>query len=395
MLSLLQLPRQALLILLLQFTNSLGVSALVPLMSFFIVEGLGAEPWQVGLYSGLVMPLTLAVNRWAGERLDNRFRVKSLLVISVVAYITLAALLTQVSSLVMLIILVAPLMSLSNMGSGIVFTFGRLYAEQQGMDVARVNSWLRMMVSLAWMIGPAVSFSVVAAFGFATAFLGAFAIGIVYLLLWYVVVPADFRSSRERSKSNGKVPINWGLQIAGMTCLGFVITNSLFVSAMPLFFVQETHLPGATPGLALSVKCLLEVFVIFGSVRLAERIGTRQVLMLAACLAAISMVLFAQVTALWQVLAIAVLEGTYYGLFAGVAISFVQSFAPDRPGRATAVYMNSLFLGGMIGSISMGFIASAASFQTVLYTAALSATAALAVLISTFKVQPKPIEEGA
>ncbi len=46
MLSLLQLPRQALLILLLQFTNSLGVSALVPLMSFFIVEGLGAEPWQ-------------------------------------------------------------------------------------------------------------------------------------------------------------------------------------------------------------------------------------------------------------------------------------------------------------------------------------------------------------
>ena len=395
MLSLLQLPRQALLILLLQFTNSLGVSALVPLMSFFIVEGLGAAPWQVGLYSGLVMPLTLTVNRWAGERLDNRFPVKSLLIVSVIAYITLAALLTQVSSLLMLIILIAPLMSLSNMGSGIVFTFGRLYAEQQGMDVARVNSWLRMMVSLAWMIGPAVSFSIVADFGFATAFLCAFTVGIVYLLLWYIVIPADFRSSRERSKSTGKAPINWGLQIAGMTCLGFVITNSLFVSAMPLFFVQETHLPGATPGLALSVKCLLEVFVIFGSVRLAERIGIRQVLMLSACLAAVSMVLFAQVTALWQVLAIAVLEGTYYGLFAGVAISFVQSFAPDRPGRATAVYMNSLFLGGMIGSVSMGFIASAASFQTVLYTAALSATTALVVLVSTLKVQPKPIEEGA
>lgn len=108
MLSLLQLPRQALLILLLQFTNSLGVSALVPLMSFFIVEGLGAEPWQVGLYSGLVMPLTLAVNRWAGERLDNRFPVKSLLVVSVVAYITLAALLTQISSLAMLLVLIAP-----------------------------------------------------------------------------------------------------------------------------------------------------------------------------------------------------------------------------------------------------------------------------------------------
>lgn len=390
-----QLPRQVGLILLLQFTNSLGVSALVPMMSFFIVEGLHAEPWQIGLYSGLVMPLTLAVNRWAGERLDNRFPVKRLLIVSVLAYILLSALLTRITSLTMLLVLIAPLMSLSNMGAGVVFTFGRLYAEQQGMDVARVNSWLRMMVSLAWMIGPALSFSIVATFGFVFAFLSAFGIGIVYLVLWYVVVPAGFRSLRERRKTTGREPVNWGLQIAGLTCLGFVITNSLFVSAMPLFFVRETGLPGATPGLSLSVKCLLEVFVIFGSVRLAERIGTRQVLMLAACLAAVSMVLFAQVTALWQALAIAVLEGTYYGLFAGVAISFVQSFAPDRPGRATAVYMNSLFLGGMIGSVSMGFIASATSFQTVLYTAALSAATALVVLVATFKVRPRVVEDSA
>jgi len=387
-----RLPRQVVLILLLQFTNSLGVSALVPMMSYFIVEGLNAEPWQIGLYTGLVMPLTLAVNRWAGERLDNRIPVKRLLIVSVLAFVTLSALLTQITSLLMLLVLIAPLMSLSNMGAGVVFTFGRLFAEQQGMDVTRVNSWLRMMVSLAWMVGPAFSFSIVANFGFVFAFLCAFGIGIVYLILWYIVVPTGFRSTRERKKTSGREPINWGLQIAGMTCLGFVITNSLFVSAMPLFFVRETGLPGATPGLSLSVKCLLEVFVIFGSVRLAERIGTRQVLMLAACLAAISMVLFAQVTALWQALAIAVLEGTYYGLFAGVAISFVQSYAPDRPGRATAVYMNSLFLGGMIGSVSMGFIASATSFQTVLYTAAFSAATALFVLIATFKVQPKPLE---
>lgn len=389
------LPRQVALILLLQFTNSLGVSALVPMMSFFIVEGLNAEPWQIGLYSGLVMPLTLAVNRWAGERLDNQFPVKRLLVVSVLAYVTLSALLTQVTSLLMLLVLIAPLMSLSNMGAGVVFTFGRLYAEQQGMDVARVNSWLRMMVSLAWMVGPALSFSIVAHFGFVSAFLSAFSIGIVYLFLWYFVVPAGFRSTRERRKTPGREPINWGLQVAGLTCLGFVITNSLFVSAMPLFFVRETGLPGATPGLSLTVKCLLEVFVIFGSVRLAERFGTRRVLMLAACLAAISMMLFAQVTALWQALAISVLEGTYYGLFAGVAISFVQSYAPDRPGRATAVYMNSLFLGGMIGSVSMGFIASATSFQTVLYTAAISAATALFVLIATLKVQPKAVEDSA
>jgi SET family sugar efflux transporter-like MFS transporter len=56
--------------------------------------------------------------------------------------------------------------------------------------------------------------------------------------------------------------------------------------------------------------------------------------------------------------------------------------------------MNSLFLGGMIGSVSMGVIASATSFQTVLYTAAFSAAAALFVLVATFKMQPKPVEDS-
>ncbi|WP_298964365.1 MFS transporter [uncultured Roseibium sp.] len=393
MISFPQLPRQVVLILLLQFTNSLGVSSLIPLMSFFIVEGLGSEPWQVGLYTGLLMPMTLAANRWAGERLDQGYRVKQLLLISVCAFVLVTALLTQVTSLMMLILLIAPLMSLTNMGGGTIFTFCRVYSEREGLDITRINSWLRMTVSLAWMIGPAVSFTLVSLFGFSSAFMAAFVVSLFYLLLWATVVPKSFRSKRKPKSEDQNDPINWKLLVAGLICLGFVITNSLFVSAMPLFFVQETGLPGATPGLSLSIKCVVEIFVIFGSVRLAERIGTRQVLLLAACLAATSMVLFAQVTEIWHVIIVSVLEGTYYGLFAGISITFVQSFAPDRPGRATAVYMNSLFLGGMIGSVSMGFIASAGDFRTVLYVAAGSAMLALLVLIATLKVQPAPVEE--
>lgn len=393
MISLPQLPRQVVLILLLQFSNSLGVSSLIPLMSFFIVEGLGSDPWQVGLYTGLLMPMTLAANRWAGERLDHGFRVRRLLLISVSAFVCVTALLTQVSSLLMLILLVAPLMSLTNMGSGTIFTFCRIYSERNGLDVTRINSWLRMTVSLGWMIGPAVSFSLVAQFGFSTAFMAAFGVSLFYLLLSLTVVPGNFRSARRSKHEDQNDTVNWTLLIAGFICLGFVITNTLFVSAMPLFFVREASLPGSTPGLSLSVKCLMEVFVIFGSVRLAERIGIRQVLLLAACLAAVSMLLFTQVTELWHVIVISMLEGTYYGLFAGVAITFVQSFAPDRPGRATAVYMNSLFLGGMIGSVSMGFIASATDFRTVLYVAAVSSVVAFLVLLATMKVRPAPIGE--
>jgi len=387
-----QIPRQGALIFLLVMTNSTAGSALIPLMGFFIVEGLGAEPWQIGFYTGTVLTLTLATNRWSGERLDQGVPVRRLLLVAILAYLTLTAILTQLESYLLLVMLVAPLMSLSNMGAGIIFTYGRLYAQKADLEVGRVNSWLRMGISLAWMVGPALSYMLVAEFGFATAFACAFVLGSLNLTLWHLVVPRHFRATPTEKKKDVHEAINWGLMIAALICLGFVVTNMLFVYAMPLYFVKETGLPASTPGLSLTVKCLTEVIVIFIAARMAEKIGARSVLILAASLAAVSMVLFAQVTTVWQALAVSILEGTYYGLFAGVSITFVQSFAPNRPGRATATYMNSLFFGGMIGSVSMGFIASATDYRTVLFVAAGSSLAALMVLLLTLKVRPVEAE---
>lgn len=363
---------------------------LVPLMGFFIVEGLGSAPWQIGVYTGLTMPMTLLCNRWVGEKLDQGLSVRLLLIVSIGAYLALAVLLTQTHSLIMLILLVSPLMSISNTGSGTIFTFARFYAEKAEFDVARMNSWVRMMVSLGWMIGPALSFSLVSQFGFQTAFLASFLAGTCYLLLGQIAVPKEFKAPPRSANPDDGNHFDQGLLLAGLVCLGFVITNALFVSVMPLFFIKHTGLPAYTPGLSLAIKCLVEMVVIFNSVRLAQLIGLRTVLGMSAILGTLGMLLFSTVTSVWHVALISVLEGIYYGLFAGVAITFVQSFAPDRPGRATAVYMNSLFLGSMIGSISMGVIASAADYKTVLYVASISSLLALIILMGTRRFTPKP-----
>ncbi|MBO0347172.1 MFS transporter [Roseibium sp. CAU 1637] len=385
------LPRQGTAIFALVLINSLCTSSLIPLMSFFIVEGLGVPPWQAGFYVATVAPLSLLTNRWAGEKLDHGARVRNLLLLSLSSYLLATLLLTQIDRLWLLLLCIAPLMSLANMGSGIIFTFGRLYATTEGLNVAVMNSRLRIAVSLGWMIGPAMAYALVAQFGFTTTFLCSFGIGLVYMILWHRLIPPDFHGPVRARRSRHEDPINWKLLLAALSCLGFVVTNSLFVSSMPLFFIQETNLPGFTPGLSLSVKCLVEVFVIFASSQMALRFGTRPLLLLAAVLGIAAMLLFSQVTAVWHALAISVLEGIYYGLFAGLSITFVQSFAADRPGRATATYMNTLFFGGMIGGISMGFIASASSFQTVLYCAAGASATALLLLLATMRLRPSEV----
>ena len=84
----------------------------------------------------------------------------------------------------------------------------------------------------------------------------------------------------------------------------------------------------------------------------------------------------------------AAIEGIYYGLFAGTAVGFMQSFAQGRMGRATSIYVSSLFIGGMVGSVSVGAIASLYGFKGSIYLAA--ATACLACLAVCYLTFAKP-----
>ncbi|NBN65610.1 MFS transporter [Microvirga tunisiensis] len=376
----LQLPRQAVLILLLVFFGAMCTSSLIPVMGFFIVEGLGQQPWQIALYSGIVAPLTIVVNRLLGERLDRMVAVKPLLLISIIAYLLMALLLSSLPPFWLLVAVGAPVMAVANGATSTEFTYGRLYAERHGIEITQYNAWLRMGVSLAWVVGPAMSFITIDLVGFRVAYMISAGLAGIWFVLWHLAVPNDFRAPQRPPRPVELDGIDWWLLLAALVCTLIAIGNVLFTAAMPLFFVREVGLPGYTPGLAISAKCVVEVIAIFSAARLAERFGPRAVLAGAAILAILTFAAFAQVSSVLQVVILGAIEGYYYGLFAGVAISFVQSYAPDKPGRATALFMNSLYLGGFIGNVSMGFIADAFSFQAVIYVAAASGVPVLLAL---------------
>ncbi|MTI01114.1 MFS transporter [Roseibium sp. RKSG952] len=376
-------PREGLFACLLILVGNICVSSLIPLMSYYIVDHLEKPAWMVSVYVGLVAVLSMMLNRAFGEKLDRSAPVRTFLTASILAFIVYSGLLAVNGSYWLLLVAGVPLMSIANTANGVAFTFGRLLATERGYDVARMNSWLRMSVSLAWMIGPAAAFSLVALSGFPATFTVSAGIGIFWFLLMIITVPKQFRAPAKNpgaDESGKDTPQIW---IAAATVTLFVITNVLYLSAMPLYFIKEVGLAEFAPGLSVSVKCFVEIFAIFGSVWLARRIQAPTVLMISAALSVLTMMLFAQVETLSGVLFIAVLDGLYYGIVAGIALTFIQSFAPDRPGRATAVYMNSLFLGSMIGQVSMGFIADAFDFRTVVYCAAAAGFAALLMLLAT------------
>ncbi|MCP4318212.1 MAG: hypothetical protein GY789_19910 [Hyphomicrobiales bacterium] len=196
-----RLNSQSVLILVLVFVGSLSASSLVPMMGLFIVEGLEQQPWKISIYSAVVTVLTLAVNRIFGEWLDRGTNVSRLLLISILCFLTGTFSLSLFPSYMLLVTCGALFLGLSNTALSTTFTFGRLHSERTGLDVVVYNSWLRIHSSLGWMVGPALSFTVIGIWGFSTTLLMSAGIGCIWLLIWYLRCSGITYRRRSRKRS--------------------------------------------------------------------------------------------------------------------------------------------------------------------------------------------------
>ncbi|MEM7317849.1 MAG: MFS transporter, partial [Pseudomonadota bacterium] len=359
-------------------------AALIPFMGVFIVEVLEQEPWMISLYAAITLTLTLGVNRHFGERIDRGVRIAPMVLLSICAFVLGVSAILVVWNYTILLLVAAPCFALSNGAVSTMYSFGRLSAERNGWNIERFNSYLRATTSLGWMISPAVAFMVADAFGAQAVFLAALSLAVIWAMIWWRVMPKSFagqptqKSDQRDSDKNGVQVGLWG---AAAVCLCFSLAHVMTASALPLFYIREAGLPVFSAGLSFSIKTFVEILAILSTPWILSRLGIHNSLCLAAAVALAAFLVLSQVSSLPMLVSGAALEGLYYGLFAAVGLLYVQGFAHGRLGRATSLYMNSLFLGALLASPLMGSIAQFFSFRTVIQISALPIFAAVIALV--------------
>ena len=356
---------------------------IVPFMGYFLVEGLGHEPRIISVYSIMAVCLTLLANRFFAERIDNGNNVFPL--VGVAALGSLVATLSLALSPNLWTVLSIGVLGFGISSSAIstMFSLGGNLAERHGIERSRFNAYMRATSSTAWMLGPAITFLLADQISMRAVFVTAFSMSIIWLCLWWFVLPHYVTAEKtalpdNSSETRGNSSALW-LAAAFIFCLS--LAHSLTFTSLPLFYVQEVGLPGYAPGIAFSMKTFVEVIAVFSTPALIVRFGTRNALLATTLLAVVTIQFLALVESFSQMLIGAALEGLYYGLYAGLGISYIQSFAPDRPARATAIYWNSLMVSGLMAGPSVGFIAQVSSFQTVIQIAVAVAFCAALVLM--------------
>ncbi|UWR71087.1 MFS transporter [Phaeobacter inhibens] len=374
-----------LMFLLLLFCGTICTAMIVPFMSYFLVRGLGYEPWIISVYAGMAISLTLVANRQFARRIDAGARVFPLVGLAAAGFVCAAGALALLPALWVVLTAGVIGFGISSSAVSTMFSLGGSLAERHKVERVRFNAHMRATTSTAWMIGPAVTFLIADGIGLRAVFVMAVAVSMVWIGLWWFTLPRDITAMPGRAPaqdSAGQTAVApQGLWLAAGFVFCLSSAHSLTFSALPIFYVEEVGLPGYAPGFAFSIKTFVEVIAIFSTPWVIARIGMWRALLAVTGLAVVTIQLLAAVQSFPQMLAGAALEGLYYGFYASLGISYVQSFAPDTPARATAIYWNTLMVSGVMAGPAVGLIAQAYDFQTVIRCASGVAVVAAAVLI--------------
>ncbi|MEM7461173.1 MAG: MFS transporter [Pseudomonadota bacterium] len=364
------------------FVGTVCNAMAISFMGFFIVEGLGQQPWSISVYTGCFALVVILTNRFVARKMDAGASPFPMIGLAAVGYFFAAIALSFSPGFLIVSTIGVIGFGLGTSFMSTMFSLGTVIADRAAIKRSTFNAYMRGTTSTSWMIGPALSFTLADIFGPEAVFRFGVTIALVWIGLWWWTAPRDAAatpSSNPQAEINksGRNPELW-IAILFVFCLA--LAHSLTFTALPIFFVKEVGLPGYAPGVAFSLKTLIELFAIFSTPYLIARFGLRASLIGTAQLAIIATLVLATVGSIPHMLFGAALEGIYFGLFSTLAISYVQSLSKDRPANATALYWNTMMVTLVVAGPAAGLIAQVSDFQTVIFTGSAFAVASVVIL---------------
>ncbi len=146
-------------------------------------------------------------------------------------------------------------------------------------------------------------------------------------------------------------------------------TNSLYIINMPLFIINELHLPEKLAGLMMGTAAGLEIPTMLIAGYYARRFGKRFLMRLSAVAGVLFYVGMLTVHTPALLLAMQVLNAIYIGILAGIGMLYFQDLMPGQAGAATTLYTNTTRVGWIIAGSLAGVVAEIWSYHAVFWIA--------------------------
>lgn len=357
-----------------------------PTLSLFLSREVEVRPFWVGMFytvnaiAGILVSLTLA------KRSDNRGDRRKLIMVCCVMAVANCVLFAFNRHYLTLITVGVMFASIANTAMPQIFALAREYADNSAREVVMFSSIMRAQLSLAWVIGPPLSFMLALNYGFTTMFLIAAGIFVISLALIFFALPSVARIEQPADVALTQVS-GWKDKNVRMLFIASMLMwtcNTMYIIDMPLWVSSDLGLPESLAGLLMGTAAGLEIPAMILAGYYVKRFGKRRMMVIAVAagvLFYVGLILFHSRTAL---LLLQLFNAVFIGIVAGIGMLWFQDLMPGRPGSATTLFTNSISTGVILAGVLQGALAESFGHHSVYW---LIAGLSVLALILTSRVK--------
>ncbi|HFC9684722.1 sugar efflux transporter SetB [Escherichia coli] len=364
------------------FLTGIAGALQTPTLSIFLTDEVHARPAMVGFFFTGSAVIGILVSQFLAGRSDKRGDRKSLIVFCCLLGVLACTLFAWNRNYFVLLFVGVFLSSFGSTANPQMFALAREHADKTGREAVMFSSFLRAQVSLAWVIGPPLAYALAMGFSFTVMYLSAAVAFIVCGVMVWMFLPS---MQKELPLATGTIEAP--RRNRRDTLLLFVIctlmwgSNSLYIINMPLFIINELHLPEKLAGVMMGTAAGLEIPTMLIAGYFAKRLGKRFLMRVAAvggvCFYAGMLMAHSPVI----LLGLQLLNAIFIGILGGIGMLYFQDLMPGQAGSATTLYTNTSRVGWIIAGSVAGIVAEIWNYHAVFWFAMVMIIATLFCLL--------------
>ncbi|HAW2193510.1 TPA: sugar efflux transporter SetB [Escherichia coli] len=364
------------------FLTGIAGALQTPTLSIFLTDEVHARPAMVGFFFTGSAVIGILVSQFLAGRSDKRGDRKSLIVFCCLLGVLACTLFAWNRNYFVLLFVGVFLSSFGSTANPQMFALAREHADKTGREAVMFSSFLRAQVSLAWVIGPPLAYALAMGFSFTVMYLSAAVAFIVCGVMVWLFLPS---MQKELPLATGTIEAP--RRNRRDTLLLFVIctlmwgSNSLYIINMPLFIINELHLPEKLAGVMMGTAAGLEIPTMLIAGYFAKRLGKRFLMRVAAvggvCFYAGMLMADSPVI----LLGLQLLNAIFIGILGGIGMLYFQDLMPGQAGSATTLYTNTSRVGWIIAGSVAGIVAEIWNYHAVFWFAMVMIIATLFCLL--------------
>ncbi len=364
------------------FLTGIAGALQTPTLSIFLTDEVHARPAMVGFFFTGSAVIGILVSQFLAGRSDKRGDRKSLIVFCCLLGVLACTLFAWNRNYFVLLFVGVFLSSFGSTANPQMFSLAREHADKTGREAVMFSSFLRAQVSLAWVIGPPLAYALAMGFSFTVMYLSAAVAFIVCGVMVWLFLPS---MQKELPLATGTIEAP--RRNRRDTLLLFVIctlmwgSNSLYIINMPLFIINELHLPEKLAGVMMGTAAGLEIPTMLIAGYFAKRLGKRFLMRVAAvggvCFYAGMLMAHSPVI----LLGLQLLNAIFIGILGGIGMLYFQDLMPGQAGSATTLYTNTSRVGWIIAGSVAGIVAEIWNYHAVFWFAMVMIIATLFCLL--------------